>query len=769
MKKSSLTRIASSFLLFASATTPLFAQGKDMGPAQQYYKQNTKFHLSAAPHQAGGDVKWSVAKDGRVVVEKDEYAILENDVKITYQDVVLHADKVTLNLKTKDAVAAGHVIVDQGPNRVSADHAVFNLDSKTGTFFNATAAMDPSLYFVGEKIEKVADDRYRLTNGIFTSCDLDKPAWSFRVAEADITLDDYARMKDLSFRAHNIPIFWTPRLVWPTKRDRAQGLLIPRIGLSSQFGQRLELGYFIPIGDSVDTTIYADVNTKGYNGAGFDLRYLPTPNIKTGELRAFAVHDPEGKKMQWQYEFKHAQDALPGNFRGVVDVQDFSDLDFFRKWDRDPRIHTLSQIYSSAYLTKNRDNYSLNILADRRDIVLGRENPSDPNSPELKQTFEQLPSLQFRMYPDRVRNSPFYFSLESSLSHLRTSGLLSGPTADYGRADIFPTVSLALRTPAWLSIKPQLSVRETYYTSSLDPATLTSASGQQAITDSLSRFYAQAQVEVVGPSFSRVYNENFGGFSKFKHIIEPRFRFVHTTDVTNQDRIIRFDSVDTPFLPLAHDFVEYSLTQRLIGKESGAAASSREILSFSLRQTISFSNDLTSTGSDVTGQGTLAGVDANQRFSPLVASLHVNPYSSITFDANATFGNISHQLDQTSISANLVGGGKNADKYLSFSWFSTLQNPQSFQTFGVDTSTSQIRLNTGSSLLRDRLRADVQLNFDAKTGKFLEQRFLIGGNGSCYGLAFEFRRYLVYDPLPRSLTNYGISLTLKNVGTITTH
>ncbi|MEO8035420.1 MAG: LPS assembly protein LptD [Acidobacteriota bacterium] len=752
-----LTRVSLlAAVLLTGAATPLFAQGKDMGPAGQYYQQNKKFKIVPAAPTKGGEVTWQVAKGGRQEIEKDEYALLENEVRIKYQDVSLAADKVTLNLKTKDAVAEGHVIIDQGPTRLTANHAVFNLDSKIGTMFDATGAMEPSLYFTGEKLEKTGDHSYVLTNGVFTSCDIDHPAWAFHVGTANITLDDYARMKDLTFRAHDFPIFWAPRLVFPTKRDRSRGFLIPRIRVSSAFGQRAELGYFLPLGDSADATFYGEINTKGYNGGGIDLRYLPNQNVKLGELNAYAVHDADTGRLQWRYALQHAQDNLPGGFRGVVDVQDFSDLDFFRKFDNDPRLHTLSNIYSSAYLTKNVSNYSLNILSDRRDIVL---------SPTLKQRFEQLPSLQFRAYPQRVGGTPLYFSIESSLSHLVTSGLTNGPTADYFRGDIFPTLSLQLRTPAWLSVKPQLSLRGTYYSQQLGPLQQTSQGVVQTAADkSLSRFYGQGQVEMIGPSFSRVYNEAFGGFSKFKHVIEPRLRYVYTTDVRNKDQVIRFDTVDSPSLPFVQDSVEYSLTQRIIGKESGPNGSSREVMSFSLRQTASLSKPFTAASNGSVGS---TFVDAGQKFTPLVASLHVNPYQSITFDANTTFGNVSHQIDQTSLSANLVGTGKNSDKYLSFTWFASFRQPD--VPASVDTSSSQIRLNSGSSLWRDRMRADVQLNFDVKKGTFLEQRYLIGGNGSCYGVAVEYRRYLVYAPTVKSINNYGISFTLKNVGTIGTH
>jgi len=718
--------------------------------------QKPNFKFIPGPRPGGGDVKITVGPHGTIEAQKDEYSILQGDVVIEYQDIKLQSDKVTYNLKTRDVVGEGHVVIDQGPTRITATQAVYNLDTKTGTFFNATATMDPSMYFSGDRIEKVDADTYRLTNGIFTSCDLDRPAWSFHVGSADVTLDDYARMNNISFRAHGLPIFWAPRLIWPTKRDRSKGFLIPRARFTDKFGIRLENGYFVPIGDSADATVYADVSTKEYFGTGIDLRYVPTENVKIGDFRAKAVnnaHVPgvdsagnavETSRIEWKYQFRHAQENLPGGFRGVVDVQDYSNLNFFREYDDDPRLHTLSNIYSSAYLTKNRPTYSLNILSDRRDYEL----------PAGRQRYEQLPSLQLRMYPQRIGRTPLYFSMESSSSRLRSGGVdnnnVRSVDADYLRTDIFPTVSLKLRTPSWLSIKPQLSVRETYYSASRD------ALGNIDDTESLQRSYAQGQVEAVGPSFSRVYNKAMGGFSKFKHVIEPRVRYVYTTDVENQDRVLRFDSVDSPFLPIVQDTVEYSLTHRLIGKEQGANGNAREVLSLSVRQSAALSDPFPRAGSSLEGEHT---------FTPLVTTLRFNPYQSVTVDANAAFGNLSHQLDQLSLSANLVGTGARADKYLRFTYFATF-NPPGL----TDAGSSQIRIDTGSWLVRERVRADVQLNFDAKNGKFLEQRYLTGWTSSCYGVALEYRRYVVFGGITDvNFSSYGIAVTLKNVGTIGSH
>ncbi len=727
-------------LLLASTTTLAFSQ------------ERPKFKFMPGPKAGGGEVKVTVGKGGTVESQKDEYSILTGDVRIEYQDIKMRADKVTMNQKTKDVTAEGNVIIDQGPTRITATQAIYNLDSKIGTFFNATATLDPSMYFSGDRIEKIDEDTYRMSNGVFTSCDLDRPAWSFHVGSADVTVDDYAHMRNLSFRARNIPVFYAPRMVWPTKRERSQGLLIPRLRITDRFGVRLENGYFIPIGNSADATVYADASSNGYFGAGADVRYVPSENVKIGDFRGHLVNNVESKEVEWKYQYRHAQENLPGGFRGVVDVQDYSNLEFFRRYDHDPTLQTISNIYSSAYVTKNRPTYSLNVLTDRRDIIFG----------DTRQRYEQLPSVQFRMYPQRILGMPLYFQMESSSSHLRT-GAITGRertiSADYYRTDLFPTLSLQLRTPAWFSVKPQISLRETYYSASRDTTT-----GAVVEDDPLTRFYAQGQIETIGPSFSRVFNRSIGGFTKFKHVIEPRVRYVYTTNVENQNEIIRFDLVDSPALPIVQHSVEYSLTQRLIGKESGPNGNAREVLSFALRQSVALSDPFPGTSAFTFG--------GEQKYTPLNANLRFNPYQSITVDANATYGNVSHQLDTISLSTNLVGTGKNADKYLGFTYFSTLKQAGFSPDDPRSKGSSGIRLNTGAPLLRERIRADVQLNYDATERKLLEQRYIAGWTGSCYGIGLEYRRYSVFNVATGKLEpdwSYGIAITLKNVGTIPLH
>src|SRR5262249_29456097 len=136
-----MTRLAFAFLCLASI--PLAAQVTNLGPAGQYYKtgppKKSRFGVIRPPKK-GADIELLHATHQSI--EKDEFAVFEGEVKFKYDDLELQGDKFTYNFKTKDVTGEGHVIVDQGTTRLAGSQMVFNLDSKTGTFFNAVGSME---------------------------------------------------------------------------------------------------------------------------------------------------------------------------------------------------------------------------------------------------------------------------------------------------------------------------------------------------------------------------------------------------------------------------------------------------------------------------------------------------------------------------------------------------------------------------------------------------------------------------------------------------
>lgn len=713
------------------ASVPATAQMVERGPSSRYYETKPDFSFDFPQVERGGEVHIQAAQ--QTVLGRDS-VILEGDVTLRYQDITLKADLITYNHLTRDATAEGNVILDQGTRRMSATRAFFNFDSSSGTLFEATASLDPSVYITGEKIEKIDEITYRITDGVFTSCELGDPSWAFHLSEGIVRVEDYARLKNLSFRANGVPVIYLPYLVWPTKTDRARGFLIPKPGFSNRFGSFLKTAYFIPYEEWADATIRADVFSKGFVGLGVDARYVPSPSID-GELDLYSVYDNDTEELEWKYSYQHTHEGLPGGFRGVIDMRDFSDLPFFQRFERDFDLNTISNVYSSAYLTKNTSSYSLNLRTDRREHFLGVDDA---------QVFEQLPAVQFNLYPRRMAASPFYFSLESSASRLRTTSSRE-PDVEYFRTDLFPTVSMRLDTPAWFSVKPEISLRQTNYSKSRDPQTF------QISDEELSRFYGQAQVELVGPSFSRIFQREVGEFTRFKHVIEPRVRYLYTTDVEEQSQVIRFDTVDSPFLPLVDQSVEYSLVQRLLAKTADERSSAREILSFTIRQTASLSDPFSTRLDD-------DGELIENKLTPVSLSLRFNPYRSLRLDASTSVSSETGHVEGASISAGISG----ETSYLNTTWFARFAQPD---LPGLDSS--QIRIAAGRPIIQDRIRADIQFNYDIERDEILEQRYLVGYSSSCYNIALEvrdFQEFRAFENVGRS-RDYQLSISLKNVGT----
>jgi LPS-assembly protein len=76
------------------------------------------------------------------------------------------------------------------------------------------------------------------------------------------------------FRVKGVPMFYTPILYYPTKRDdRATGFLMPTYGSSSLRGQSIHNGFFWAINRSQDATILHDWFSKTGQGLGTEYRY----------------------------------------------------------------------------------------------------------------------------------------------------------------------------------------------------------------------------------------------------------------------------------------------------------------------------------------------------------------------------------------------------------------------------------------------------------------------------------------------------------------
>ncbi len=439
----------------APAPAPQTPPGPPASPLSP--EERIDFQLQFPADQGGGS---AIGNAASLDYERDNYAVLEGSVRIKYQDVDLQADRAEIDLLTKIVTATGNVIIDQGPRRLTGETAVYDLDTKTGTLTTATAQVAPDYYFRGEEIAKTGEETYTITRGMFTSCSQEVPDWSFRVGHASVEIEGYAHIRNASMRAKKLPVFYTPYILWPVKRERSSGLLIPNFGYSERRGASLGLAYFQTLGRSYDTTFHLDLFSENYMGVGNELRYRPSEGTR-GDVIAYAVRDPfalEEEDWRWKVEWNHVTNDLPWGMRGMVHFQDFSDFNFFRDFERDFDRNTLRFIDSRASVTGNWGPHLLNLLLNSRETFISFDQSVDQR---------KLPEIEYRLRQTRLGRTPLYLQFQGSASYLDIVRPDSYAGA-YGRVDAFPQLTLPIRSFPWLSLSLSGGERLTWYSDIAD-------------------------------------------------------------------------------------------------------------------------------------------------------------------------------------------------------------------------------------------------------------------------------------------------------------
>ncbi len=694
----------------------------------------------AGPDRIDFDLKFPTEKGGGATsgsaesleYQREDYAVLSGEVRLRYQDIEIQADTAEIDLTSKKVLALGNVVLDQGPRRLSGKSLEFDLTTKTGTMAEAQAEVTPDYYFSGARISKIGDALYTVEDGVFTSCNQKVPDWSFRVSRAKIEIEGYARASHATMRTKKLPVFYTPYLLWPVKRERSSGLLVPNFGYSERRGSLVGLAYFLELGRSYDTTFHVDPYSKGFLGLGNEFRYAPSEGTR-GNFQGYAVRDPDAlpneDEWRWKIDWNHEMNQLPWGLRAVVRYQDFSDFNFFRDFERDFDRNSFRFQDSRAFIAGNWGSQALNILAnDRQTFVGGGQFVSQ----------RKLPEIEYSLRSTRIGKLPLYLQAQNSVSYLdlERPGSYSGK---YGRVDLFPQLTVPVRAFPWLSLSATIGDRVTWYGDTIDPLT------QRFTGETEVRDLPSASGLIVGPSFSKIFNAKLGTLTKFKHIVEPRITYTYFGAYDNTAVIPLFDEVDSSF---SQNVGRVALINRVLGKSDDPKdGGAREVLYLEIAQAFSLDNKqpLQISPSDPLRVNTTDG--------PVEALLRLNPAKGLTAKIDVSYNTLFNQLESRSLTGGVDWKGGNS---VDLTWF-TRYLAESGETLG-----DQIRLTTGLNLIPRRLRVEAQVAYDLDRTDLQQQRYAANWTSQCWGLRLEVRDYSVGD-----LTNrdYRLSISLKNVGT----
>lgn len=686
------------------------------------------------PLDSGGSVAGTA---GGLDYLPDGSAQLSGGVELKYRDIVVRAEHVVLDIAANRLRAEGNVLFDEGPRRLTGATLELDLETKLGTLSDATAAIGTDFFFQGAEVSRVAPGVWEIRDGVFTSCEGEVPSWSFRVASARIEEEAYAHVRGATMRAKTMPVFYLPYLLWPTKTDRSSGLLVPKLGYSNDRGAYLGLAWYQVLGRSSDATVYADLYGEEYYGGGLELRWRPSENT-VGELRGFAIRDPIDEEWRWKLELDHQTRDLPWGLRGVAHIEDYSDFNYFRDFERGLSGKTQRQLYSNAFVSGSWGAHSLNVMADRRETFL---------SGGRVVSLEQLPEIEYGLRKTRIAGLPLFLEVDAA-AHSLSVDRSETFRGDYVRGHLFPQLTAAVISAPWLGLTVSAGANVTWWSDSLEPGSPTGFGGE-----SLSRVVPVAGAEIVGPSFSRIFEGNSeAAFSRFKHIVEPRFTWNYGDEYEDQNLVPIFDGIDSTN---SNNIGRFSLVNRLLGKPSDETqGGAREIASLEIARRYSFDDTQPLEAGVITEtlpDGTTTTRLATEQAGPMELVLRAYPSERLGLRLRADYSMLFKELTALQLSADTKVGASRVGLTWTPSW----------RAADGETLSNQASLSWALPLSQ-RLQMRSHVTWDFEQGQVRDQRYFLTWLGECYTFRLEVHESRT---LLERRRDYLFSIDLKNVGT----
>lgn len=325
--------------------------------------------------------------------------VIAGGARVLYKGMELRSEEIAFQSPDRLVVASGSPQLRDGETQVDGTRMSYRIDSRMGLIYQGRSAFEPG-YYRGERIKRVSARAFFVENGQFTSCDAEEPHYHFRAARMKIVPDEKVIARPVVLYIGHVPVLAIPYAVFPQRRGRHSGVLIPsfELGFDSDRGRFLRnIGYYWAASDYVDALVWMDYYERDprltWNArTRYRLRYLLDGQIEGSYTRQRL---DDGQRHRWLLRIAHDQtlsDAwqlkVSGHFQSDKDYAD--DRDFGA--DVDERVDR--QLRSQLSLSRSWSGASFSLLADRTEYLddcSGGRSRISQSAPSLSFSLNSLP------------------------------------------------------------------------------------------------------------------------------------------------------------------------------------------------------------------------------------------------------------------------------------------------------------------------------------------------------------------------------------------
>lgn len=490
---------------------------------------------------AGGAEGWTIEADVISGDSKTRTVEAAGSVVMTSAASRLTAERVQYSETSRQAQAEGGVRLVTPDFELTATRFSFNLATGEGVISDGLLYFPTNNYYIHAKtMARTGVDTFTIEEGMITTCDGERPAWSLKASRIQVRREGYASARNARVQAGSVPIFYTPYLVVPVKTKRQSGFLIPEIKTSDRDGLTVNLPFFLALTESRDATLtLTAITNRGYNLGG-ELRLKEWNGQSLFRLDFFNDLDPPstvGSENRFWARGMSDYETESG-FEIKLDFDFVSDAKYLPEFERAAFgfAATNEQLIGEfgRSLDEPRDRLRRNIAKMSRRMgpmyldmaVILNDDLSGQGSGAA--ALQRAPSLNLGLPFTWLGTRGLAFAMESNYSYLTRA---SGATGH--RWDIHPRFYWPLKVGG-VSLLPELGARETLY----------SAHGVEA-----GQRDGFAHRELLDASLTastrlwRVFELSGSRFARLKHEIQPVVRYSYVSGAS-QDELPFFDAHD---------------------------------------------------------------------------------------------------------------------------------------------------------------------------------------------------------------------------------
>lgn len=312
-----------------------------------------------------------------------------------YGKAFLSYDGITMN--------AGYILVDFGKNEVLATYSKdtatikegkptfidngdtmragsirYNFQTKKG-YIQELALKQQEYYLSMETAKRQANEEIHFVKGKFTTCSLEEPHYHFQLSKAILVPEKRIVTGPMNLWVLGIPTpLGLPFSILPQQKPtvKPNGVLMPQVSIISPYGMGLQdLGFYQPINNNVQTTVYGTFYSRGTfgfrNKTDYNVRYKYKGGLDLGYTR-FRFGWPNNNPINaFSVKWNHTQDAKANPnwlFNAAVNFN-----------SRSTNKVTLNVQNTEQYFESNLNS----------DIRIGRKFGAKPYSADLKLNMRQ--------------------------------------------------------------------------------------------------------------------------------------------------------------------------------------------------------------------------------------------------------------------------------------------------------------------------------------------------------------------------------------------